>query len=90
MPEKELRTIGVLSAALISTILWAIWILIIGGVLTVINLYFISTPAAWMTGKATFVFAGLGAVFGFIVGGISALIYNFVTRWVRGIKVEVE
>ena len=105
MTTMELRRVGALRAANIAgivtfalysaiTILMAPFFLIIlglGGAAgagsvgageTVFGMFFM--------GIALVVYPILGAVFGWIGGGLSALVYNFVVRWTGGLELEFE
>jgi hypothetical protein len=43
-------------------------------------------PPPWLFVVMLIVYPILGAIFGWIFGGLSALVYNLVTRWTGGIE----
>ncbi|PIN75123.1 hypothetical protein COV18_05215 [Candidatus Woesearchaeota archaeon CG10_big_fil_rev_8_21_14_0_10_37_12] len=91
---RELRKLGVLSAAKVHALICAIFGLVIGVVYAVVG------AVAGVTGGSGLL-AGLGllaiivlpvlyAIFGFIGGLIVAAIYNIVARWIGGIEIDLD
>ena len=97
---KEIKKIDVLSAGKIVGILYALMGLIIGVFITLFLL--IGLPSySEITGLSGVLFGlifGVGSIiflpifygiFGFITGLIIALLYNFIVKFVGGIKIEL-
>jgi hypothetical protein len=94
------RRIGVVSVAKLSAALYGAIGLIVGFFISLISLFGMAAALGGdhATGAMGALF-GVGSiillplfygVFGFVVGAISALIYNIVARFVGGIEIEVE
>src|SRR5688572_24402981 len=47
-------------------------------------------PPTWLFALLPIVYPVMGAVFGWIGGGLAALAYNLVVRWTGGLEVDVE
>jgi len=98
---KEVKSIGIMSAAKVSAVLSAIW----GFIAAVIGIAFLAPMAAYAGQAAGFAFAGplmlglgiasliivpiLMAVIGFIMGAIGAFLYNVVAKYVGGVKLDL-
>lgn len=91
-----IRKVGAVSLGKIMGIIYAVFGLIAGAILTLVSLMGASAQGE---GSAFGALMGVGAiiilpiiygVMGFIAGIISALIYNVAAGWVGGIDLEVE
>lgn len=92
------RKVGAVSLGKIMGIIYAVFGLIAGAILTLVSL--MGAAGAGEGGAAAFgAMMGVGAIiilpiiygiFGFIAGIISAFVYNIAAGWVGGIDLEVE
>lgn len=100
MAQLTIKRVGVLSVAKIYAAIFVVYGLIVG----VINLFFVMIFGAFLGSISSdaggsvilmgfvmmFVYPILFAIFGFIGGAISALIYNVAAGMAGGIELEVE
>ena len=93
----KIKKIGVLSLGKISAVLYAIIGLIFG-----VFMAFVSLAGAAFSQSTTGMFGmvfGVGAivllpifygVMGFVVGLLTALLYNLIANWIGGLELEIE
>jgi hypothetical protein len=98
--KKQIKKIGILSLAKVYGLSFAALGLIIG-ILVALASAVIGTVASSFGGLSPFMGAGIGFLglivfpllyggFGFLMGALSAVIYNLIAQWVGGIEVEVK
>ncbi len=88
----ELKRIGVLSLAKINTIMMAVFGLLLGLFIALVNVIVPSAEGDTLSDLGIFIVIILPilyAVMGFVFGALSAIFYNFIAKWFGGIEFEV-
>jgi hypothetical protein len=96
-----LKRVGILSCARICGVLYAFMGLILGAVLSMIGVFAsaLGTGSKELGGPLLGILFGVGAILalpiiygtmGFLAGALSAALYNWVSRFVGGIQMELE
>lgn len=94
MAMKELKAIDVMSLATLSAVIAAIWGFL-GGLIAALSAGMLPLvmesvmPAASMGFAAIIMFPIGAAIMGFVMGAITAFVYNIVAERVGGIKLDI-
>ncbi len=93
----KIKKIKILSVGKVACVLYALFGLMIGGVITLLSLMGIdvsrsqgATPNPIMGLHSIIVFPILYAIGGFLSGLLTAVFFNLATKWVGGIELETE
>jgi len=91
---KEIKKIGVLSAAKIQAIMMALFGLLLGLFYALISASLGASAnslglGAKLGALAIVILPILYAVFGFIAGAVGAFIYNLAAKWIGGLEIEL-